>query len=78
MTVIGRDTDGPFHTAPDTEPADQPRPPVDHETMRRLRTPFATRPAPGAPGPQGAVAPDHNHLHGGRPDRHPHGRGNRG
>lgn len=78
MTVIGRDTDSPFRTAPDTEPADQHRPPVDHETMRRLRTPFATQPAPGAPNPQGTAALDHNDSHGERPDRRPRGRGNRG
>jgi hypothetical protein len=78
MTVIGRDTDSPFRTAPDTEPADQHRLPVDAETMRRLRTPFATQPAPGEPNPQDTAAPDHNDPHGERPDRRPLGSQGRG
>lgn len=54
--TIGRDTDSPFRTAPDPERADQHRPPVDDKTMRRLRTPFVTRPVPGEPNTPGTAS----------------------
>jgi hypothetical protein len=78
MTVIGRDTHSPFRTAPAPERADQHRPPVDDETMRRLRTPFATQPAPGDRNPRVTAAQDRNDPHGERPDRRPYGSGDRG
>ena len=40
MSVIGCDVGGPFLAGPDSGMAGQDRPPVDDETMRRLRTPF--------------------------------------
>jgi hypothetical protein len=79
MTVIGRDTDNPFRPAPDSpERADQHRPPVDDEAMRRLRTPFATPPAPGDRNPRGTAVLDQNDPHGERSDRRPRGSGDRG
>ena len=78
MTVIGRDTDSPFRTAPGPELADQHRPPVDDETMRRLRTPFATQPAPGDRNPRGTAALDQNDPHRERTERRPRSSGDRG
>jgi hypothetical protein len=76
MTVVGYDTDNPFSTAPAAESADQQRPPVDDEAMRRLRTPFATLPAPRKPNPPAAVAPGRDGPPGEHPERRtPGGRG---
>jgi hypothetical protein len=78
MTVLGRDTDSPFRTAPRPEPAHQHRPPVDDETMHRLRSPFVTQPAPAEPNPRGGAALDPEDPPGERPDRRPLGSQGRG
>ena len=44
MNAIGCDVGSPFLAGPDSDMAEQHRPPVDDETMRRLRTPFEADP----------------------------------
>ncbi len=80
MTVIYRDTNTPFHTVPDPEPAQQQhQPPVDDETMLALRTPFVTRrPARTEPNARGTAALDSDDPHSERPDLRPRRSGDRG
>jgi hypothetical protein len=74
MDAVGSGVGDPFLAGPDVAVAEQHQPPVDAETMRRLRAPFDAD-ACDAPTPRSAVVIDEDGDRGGRLDQPaPHGR----